>query len=137
MTFEELGVSQELIRGLGELGITQPTRIQEEAIPVLMEGNINFIGQAQTGTGKTAAFGLPILTHIDPDHKAVQALVLTPTRELGQQVAKQLFRFTKYTEKIFTEAVYGGEKIDLQIKRLKRPTHVIVATPGRLLDLVQ
>lgn len=118
------------------MGINTPTRIQEEAIPILSEGTVDFIGQAQTGTGKTAAFGLPLLAQIDPDLKEVQALILAPTRELGQQIAKQLFKFTKYTDKIFTEAVYGGEKIDIQISRLTRPTQIVVATPGRLIDLI-
>lgn len=137
MTFKELGVSNDLIKGLNEMGIINPTKIQEAAIPVLTEGSIDFVGQAQTGTGKTAAFGLPILAQIDPQKEHVQALILSPTRELGQQIAKQLFKFTKYSEKVFTEAVYGGEKIDIQIARLNRPTQIIVATPGRLIDLMK
>lgn len=136
MGFTELGVSNELIKGLEELGIKHPTAIQEAAIPVLTSRDIDFVGQAQTGTGKTAAFGLPILSRIDPSKDHIQALILAPTRELGQQIARQLFKFTKYSHKVFTEAVYGGEKIDIQIARLSRPTHVVVATPGRLLDLL-
>lgn len=136
MGFAELGVPQDIEKGLKELGITSPTKIQAAAIPVLIKQDIDFIGQAQTGTGKTAAFGLPVLTKIDPSKDHIQALILAPTRELGQQIAKQLFKFTKYSEKIFTEAVYGGEKIDIQIGRLRRPTHIVVATPGRLLDLL-
>lgn len=137
MTFKELGVSSDIIKGLNEMGIVTPTKIQEAAIPVLTEGTVDFVGQAQTGTGKTAAFGLPLLAQIDPAQKHVQALILSPTRELGQQIAKQLFKFTKYTDKVFTEAVYGGEKIDIQISRLNRPTQIIVATPGRLIDLMK
>lgn len=137
MTFKELGVSEEIIKGLNEMGIITPTKIQEASIPILTEGDVDFVGQAQTGTGKTAAFGLPLLAQIDPDDKKVQALILAPTRELGQQIARQLFKFTKYTSKVFTEAVYGGEKIDIQIARLNRPTQVVVATPGRLIDLMQ
>ena len=136
MTFKDLGVSEGIIKGLEEMGIITPTKIQEAAIPVLSEGTVDFVGQAQTGTGKTAAFGLPILAQIDPSKDEVQALILAPTRELGQQIAKQLFKYTKYTDKVFTEAVYGGEKIDIQISRLNRPTHIIVATPGRLIDLM-
>ncbi|TPN83495.1 DEAD/DEAH box helicase [Aquimarina algicola] len=136
MTFLELGVPKKLSKGLNEIGITVPTKIQEQAIPILIESEIDFIGKAQTGTGKTAAFGIPLLTKIDTTKKHVQGLILAPTRELGQQIAKQLFKFTKYSEKVFTEAVYGGEKIDIQIQRLKRPTHIIVATPGRLIDLM-
>lgn len=136
MGFAELGVSEDIIKGLKELGIQTPTKIQEAAIPVLSGQNVDFIGQAQTGTGKTAAFGLPLLSRIDPEKNHIQALILAPTRELGQQIARQLFKFTKYTTKIFTEAVYGGEKIDIQIARLNRPTHIVVATPGRLIDLL-
>ncbi|WP_298320692.1 DEAD/DEAH box helicase [uncultured Aquimarina sp.] len=137
MKFSELGVPKDLNKGLKEMGITIPTKIQEQTLPVLINNQIDFIGKAQTGTGKTAAFGIPLLTAIDPKKKEVQALVLAPTRELGQQIAKQLFKFTKYTDKIFTESVYGGEKIERQLSRLKRPTHIIVATPGRLIDLME
>jgi len=137
MTFSDLGIAKDFCKGLKEMGIVAPSKIQEGAIPILLEGNHDFIGKAQTGTGKTAAFGLPLLAQIDPNKSQVQALILAPTRELGQQIAKQLFKFTKYTDTIFTEAVYGGEKIDRQIQRLKRPTHVVVATPGRLIDLME
>lgn len=134
--FEELGISKDLIKGLNELNIIRPTEIQTEVISYLMNNTSDLVGQAQTGTGKTAAFGLPLLNRIKADKKEVQALILCPTRELGQQIAKQLFRYTKYTEKIFVEAVFGGAKIELQINALKRPTHIVVATPGRLIDLV-
>ncbi|KAA1244439.1 DEAD/DEAH box helicase [Aquimarina sp. RZ0] len=137
MTFKELGVPNDLSKGLKEMGITIPSKIQEQAIPILINSKTDFIGKAQTGTGKTAAFGIPLLANIDPVKKEVQALILSPTRELGQQIAKQLFKFTKYTEKIFTESVYGGEKIEIQLSRLKRPTHIVVATPGRLIDLIE
>ena len=137
MTFKELGVSEDIVKGLHEMGIIHPTKIQEAAIPVLTEGTVDFVGQAQTGTGKTAAFGLPILAQIDPAKEEVQALILAPTRELGQQIARQLFKYTKYSDKVFTEAVYGGEKIDIQIARLNRPTQIVVATPGRLIDLMK
>ena len=135
-TFEELGVSKELIRGLEDLKITRPTEIQKKVIPILLAKNTDLVGQAQTGTGKTAAFGLPLLQTIDPKFNHIQALVLCPTRELGQQVAKQLFKYTKFSEKIFTEAVFGGAPIDQQIAALDRPTHIVVATPGRLIDLI-
>lgn len=134
--FEELGVSAAYIKGLNELGIVKPTQIQSEVIPLLMNKNMDLVGQAQTGTGKTAAYGLPLLHKINPTKSAVQGLILCPTRELGQQIAKQLFKFTKYTDKIFTEAVFGGEHITIQMNNLKRPTHIIVATPGRLIDLI-
>jgi len=135
--FNTLGIRPDFVKGLAELNITTPTQIQEQVIPVLLAGDTDLVGQAQTGTGKTAAYGLPVLQNIDPKNNSVQALILCPTRELSQQVAKQLFKFTKYTDKIFTEAVFGGAKIDLQIEALKRPTHIIVATPGRLIDLLE
>lgn len=135
--FEELGIRKDLVKGLLELNIIDPTEIQSEAIPLLLNNDTDLVGQAQTGTGKTAAYGLPLLHRIDASKNEVQGLILCPTRELGQQVAKQLFKFTKYTEKIFTESVYGGERIDKQLNNLKRPTHIIVATPGRLIDLVK
>jgi ATP-dependent RNA helicase DeaD len=134
--FKELGIKSEFIKGLNDLGIINPTEIQRQVIPLLLEDNTDLVGLAQTGTGKTAAFGLPLLHKIDHKKDCIQALILCPTRELGKQVAKQLFRYTKYSEKIFTESVYGGEKIDKQIANLKRTTHIVVATPGRLIDLV-
>lgn len=134
--FADLGVSQNIIKGLNDLNIFKPSDIQKEVIPVLLNNKTDLVGQAQTGTGKTAAFGIPLLEKINPKLPKIQGLILCPTRELGQQVAKQLFRFTKYSDdKIFTEAVYGGAPIDKQITALKRPTHIVVATPGRLIDL--
>lgn len=135
--FADLGIKKDFIKGLSELNIITPSEIQKQVIPLLLAGSCDLVGQAQTGTGKTAAFGLPLLQKINPKSKEVQALILSPTRELGQQIAKQLFKFTKYSDKIFTESVYGGERIEIQIKNLKRPTHIVVATPGRLLDLVR
>ena len=137
-TFSDLGISGPYIKALEEINIVIPTEIQEKAIPALIEKGTDFIGQAQTGTGKTAAYGLPILQGINPDKPNVQALILSPTRELGQQIAKQLFKFTKYIpKKIFIESVYGGAHIDEQIRSLRRPTHIVVATPGRLVDLLE
>ena len=137
-TFLDLGIEQAYVKALKELSIKTPTEIQTQAIPVLLDSATDFIGLAQTGTGKTAAYGLPILHHIDPTNTEIQALVLAPTRELVQQIKKQLFKFTKYTDaKIFAEGIYGGEKIEKQIKALKRTTHIVVATPGRLLDLIE
>ena len=137
-TFQDLGISSQFVKALEENNIHIPTEIQQKAIPFLVNTGTDFIGQAQTGTGKTAAYGLPILSRIDPELQKIQALVICPTRELAQQIAKQLFKFTKYADyKIFTEAVYGGEKIDIQIGKLKRPTHIVVSTPGRLIDLLE
>lgn len=135
--FSDLGVSDTFLKALEENKILSPSEIQIKAIPFLMEKGTDLIAQAQTGTGKTAAFGLPLLQKSDPENKHVQALVLCPTRELAQQIAKQLFRFTKYGPKIFTEAVYGGASMDEQIKALLRPTQIVVATPGRLVDLLE
>lgn len=134
--FEELGINSGFVKGLSELNIIEPTDVQKKVIPVLLAGATDIVVQAQTGTGKTATYGLPLLEQMDLNMNSVQGLVLCPTRELAQQVAKQLFKFTKYSAKIFTEAVYGGEYIDRQIARLRRPTQIIVATPGRLIDLV-
>ncbi len=136
-TFKDLGISEGYLKGLVELGIQTPTDVQTKTIPKLLGKSTDFIGQAQTGTGKTAAFGLPLLAGIDAKNPQIQAVVLAPTRELAKQVQKQLFRFTKYTEKIFSEVVCGGDKIDRQIEALKRPTQVLVATPGRLMDLLR
>ena len=135
--FEELGISKNFVKGLNDLNIFIPTEIQNKVIPILINANTDLVGQAQTGTGKTAAYGLPLLHKVDPGQNKIQGLILCPTRELGQQIAKQLFKFTKYSTKIFTEAVYGGAPIERQINALDRPTHIVVATPGRLIDLVK
>lgn len=137
-TFSELGISDTFIKALEENNITEPTPIQIQAIPFLVQQGTDFIGQAQTGTGKTAAYGLPILQAIYSENPKIQALILAPTRELGQQIAKQLFKFSKYAnKKIFVESITGGKKIDEQIAALKRPTHIVVSTPGRLVDLLE
>lgn len=135
-TFNELGVKDQFIKALKEINIEKPSDIQIKSIPFLLEQGTDFIGQAQTGTGKTVAFGIPLLQRMDTNDSRVQALILTPTRELGQQIAKQLFKLTKFSNKIFIEAVYGGDKIENQIRALSRPTHIVVATPGRLIDLL-
>ena len=137
-SFSKLGVKPEYIKAIAELGIHEPTPVQEKVIPFLLNNTSDLVVQAQTGTGKTAAFGLPLLHQVNPKSEDVQVLILSPTRELGQQIAKQLFKFTKYLPyKIFTEAVFGGEHISKQLSRLERTTHVIVATPGRLIDLLE
>lgn len=136
MTFSNLGINDNIIRALEENKISQPTDIQKQAIPHILQLDSDLVAVAQTGTGKTAAFCLPILQTIDPKLGKVQALVLVPTRELGQQVAREFYLFSKYLSRVFAEAVYGGAPIDDQIQKLKRSTHVVVATPGRLLDLL-
>ncbi|AWW00798.1 DEAD/DEAH box helicase [Arcticibacterium luteifluviistationis] len=135
-SFKQLGVGESYIKALADLKIKKPSEIQQKAIPYLLQNKGDLIGQAPTGTGKTIAFGLPLLHSVSENKKGIQGLVLAPTRELCQQIAKQLFKLTKYGPKIFTEAIYGGEKIEIQIANLKRPTQIVVATPGRLLDLI-
>lgn len=137
-TFESLGLSTNLLKVIEEMGFTTPTPIQEKSIPLLLKGGkTDFIGLAQTGTGKTAAFGLPLIDLVDSDNKATQALIMAPTRELGQQTAKQLVDFSSNYKQLNVEVVYGGAAITNQIKALKRPTQIVVATPGRLLDLIR
>ncbi len=136
-TFESLGIEENLIHSISALGFTTPTPIQEKAIPVLLQGTKDFIGLAQTGTGKTAAFGLPLLQLIKKDDRFPQALIICPTRELCLQIAKDLESFKKSAGQTSITAVYGGTSISMQIRDLKRGTHIIVATPGRLIDLIE
>ncbi len=135
-TFKQLGLSESILKVLTELGFESPTAIQEEAIPQLLSGFQDMIGLAQTGTGKTAAFGLPLLDKINPSDPATQGLILAPTRELGKQIAEQLAIFSKYMDKVNVLAVYGGAPIMNQIKALRKPQQIIIATPGRLIDLI-
>lgn len=136
-TFESLGVQEGLLESISALGFVQPTPIQEQAIPVLLQGTKDFIGLAQTGTGKTAAFGLPVLQLLDAAERHPQALIICPTRELCLQIANDLDAFKKKTKGIHVTAVYGGASIGEQIRELKRGTHIVVATPGRLIDLIE
>ncbi|MFD2920082.1 DEAD/DEAH box helicase [Terrimonas rubra] len=136
-TFESLGVQDGLLESISALGFVQPTPIQEQAIPVLLQGTKDFIGLAQTGTGKTAAFGLPVLQLLDAAERHPQALIICPTRELCLQIANDLDAFKKKTKGIHVTAVYGGASIGEQIRELKRGTHIVVATPGRLIDLIE
>jgi ATP-dependent RNA helicase DeaD len=137
VSFEGLGIEEGLLHSIQSLGFTQPTPIQEKAIPVLLQGTKDFIGLAQTGTGKTAAFGLPLLQLIDKQQKFPQALIICPTRELCVQITKDLNSFKKKSDHISVVAVYGGAPIGLQVKELKRAAHIVVATPGRLIDLIE
>jgi ATP-dependent RNA helicase DeaD len=136
-TFEELGLQENLLKSVGELGFTQPTPIQEKAIPVLLSGTKDLIGLAQTGTGKTAAFGLPLLQLIEPKEKYPQALIICPTRELCMQIVNEIELFKKHMSGIHVVAVYGGSSISMQIRDIRRGVHIIVATPGRLIDLIE
>ena len=135
-TFEELGVSEPVRRAIEEMGFENPMPVQEEVIPYLLGTRNDVIALAQTGTGKTAAFGIPILQRIDTASNETQALILSPTRELCLQIADDLRDFSKYLEGIHIEAVYGGASITQQIHALKKGVHIIVATPGRLIDLM-
>jgi ATP-dependent RNA helicase DeaD len=136
-TFSELGLKPELAQAVAELGFTQPTPIQEQAIPELIQNPRDLIGLARTGTGKTAAFGLPLLHFIDADSKYPQALVLCPTRELCIQITEDLKTFAKHLRGVSILPVYGGSSISLQIKELRRGIQVIVGTPGRLNDMIE
>lgn len=135
MTFEELGLKSEVLKSLEELGFSTPTPIQQEAIPHLLGEESDFVGLAQTGTGKTAAFGLPLVNRIDTTMKVPQGLVICPTRELCLQIAKDIELFSKHLD-INVVAVYGGTDIRMQMKDIKRGANVIIATPGRLCDLI-
>ena len=136
MTFEELGVRDDLLRGIADMGFETPMPVQEKVIPVLLNGDHDLVALAQTGTGKTAAFGLPVLQRIDADNHAPQALVLAPTRELCLQIAGDLADFSKYMPEVVVLPVYGGSSIESQIRALRRGVQIIVATPGRLIDLI-
>jgi ATP-dependent RNA helicase DeaD len=136
-TFKSLGLSEPILKALNDLGFEEPSAIQAQAIPELLGDARDLIGLAQTGTGKTAAFGLPLLERVDPEYPHTQALILAPTRELGQQIAGQLELFGKYQPKVNMLAVYGGAPISNQMRALRnKPQHVIIATPGRLIDLI-
>ncbi|MGE5656266.1 MAG: DEAD/DEAH box helicase [Actinomycetota bacterium] len=142
LSFESLGISEERIRHLETLGFTEPTPIQAQAIPHLLSGR-DVVGQAQTGTGKTAAFSLPILERIDLNQAAVQALILTPTRELALQVTEAIRELSgtpegpiKLGRSLQVLTVYGGQSIERQMQRLKRGVHIVVGTPGRILDML-
>jgi ATP-dependent RNA helicase DeaD len=131
-TFDQLGLSEPLLKAVNEVGYEVPTPIQVQTIPLLLAGR-DVIGQAQTGTGKTAAFALPILQQLNMDHNVVQALVLTPTRELGIQVAEAVFTYGKHLG-VRVIPVYGGQSIQKQFNRLQRGVHIVVGTPGRIMD---
>lgn len=135
LTFKNLGLSEARVQHLEKLGLTTPTTIQTQAIPQLLAGR-DVVGQSQTGTGKTAAFSLPILERIDLNQKEVQALILTPTRELAMQVSEAIREF-KVDRNLWILPVYGGQSIDRQIRRLQQGVHLVVGTPGRVIDLLE
>ncbi len=135
-TFEELGVSEAIRRAISEMGYEQPMPVQEEVIPYLLGVGNDVIALAQTGTGKTAAYGLPVLQKVDPANRATQAVILSPTRELCLQIAGDLKEYSRYIDGLHVLAVYGGSSIESQIRSLRKGAQVIVATPGRLIDLM-
>jgi len=135
--FSAIGITELLQKGLEDLKITIPTDIQQKSIPFLLEQEKDFVGLAKTGTGKTAAFGLPILQLINSDLNTIQALILAPTRELGQQIYRDLESFAKYLPQVSIASICGGIPIKPQIERLTQDTHIVVATPGRLIDLIK
>ncbi|MBS1951080.1 MAG: DEAD-box ATP-dependent RNA helicase DeaD [Cytophagales bacterium] len=135
-SFDALGLSGELVEVIRQMGFENPTPIQEKAIPVLLQGNTDLVGLAQTGTGKTAAFGLPLLELVDANIRSTQALIVAPTRELSVQITNDLERFAKGFKDLNIVTVYGGASISDQIRKVKRGAQVIVATPGRLIDLL-
>jgi len=135
--FSDLGVSKNILKAITEMGIVTPTEIQQKTIPLLMANSTDIVGLAKTGTGKTAAFGLPLLQLVDTQLPTVQAVILVPTRELGQQIFRNLEDYAKYLPEVSIASVCGGIPIKPQIERLATPTHIVVATPGRLIDLLQ
>lgn len=137
MTFKDLNLKDDILSAIAELGFEQPMPIQEKTIPFVLEKNADLVALAQTGTGKTAAFGLPIIQLIDPTKKQIQALVLAPTRELCIQISNDLKKFSKNIKALRIVPVYGGEDIRTQLKQLDSTPQIVVATPGRLIDLIE
>ena len=135
MTFSELGLSNEVLQALSELGFENPTPIQEQVIPQLLLGESDLVGLAQTGTGKTAAFGIPLVERINSGEKSVQGLVICPTRELCLQITKDIRSYSVH-KKLRVTAIYGGASIEQQAREIKKGTHIVVATPGRLIDMI-
>jgi len=136
-TFNELGLSPEVLQGVEPLGFTHPTPVQENIIPLVLETPNDIVGLAQTGTGKTAAFGLPLLEQINPHNRNTQVLILAPTRELCMQITADLQNYAAALNELRIVSVYGGASIEKQIKALKKGAHIIAATPGRMLDLLK
>lgn len=137
ISFEELGIRHDIVSALTDLGFEQPMPVQEKVIPLLLEKNTDIVCLAQTGTGKTAAFGLPLIQKIELNDHHVQSLILCPTRELCVQIAGDLNDYAKNIEKLKVLPVYGGSSMEVQLKALKKGVHIVVATPGRLVDLIE
>jgi len=135
--FSDLGISAPILKSLADLNISEPTEIQEKTIPLLLNNTDDFVGLAKTGTGKTAAFGLPLLQLIAVENKNIQAVILVPTRELGQQIYSNMESYAAYLPEISIAVICGGTPIKPQIERLSETTHIVIATPGRLIDLIK
>lgn len=134
--FEQLGLNESLVRAINDLGFENPSEVQEKAIPLLLEKDTDIVALAQTGTGKTAAFGFPLIQKIDPENRNTQALILSPTRELCLQITNEIKLYSKYVKGLHTVAVYGGASITEQAREVKRGAQIIVATPGRMQDMI-
>ena len=135
--FEQLGLDEPILRAITDMGFETPSEIQQKAIPTLLEDDTDMVALAQTGTGKTAAFGFPLLQLIDTDSRLTQGLILSPTRELCSQIASELKNYAKYLPKVNVVAVYGGASIEEQARSLKKGAQIIVATPGRMQDMIR
>jgi ATP-dependent RNA helicase DeaD len=134
--FQELGLNELLLKAIQDLGFENPSEVQEKAIPLLLQQDTDIVALAQTGTGKTAAFGFPLIQKIDPENRSTQALILSPTRELCLQITNEIKQYSKYVKGLHTVAVYGGASITEQAREVKKGAQVIVATPGRMQDMI-
>ena len=137
LQFSDLGIHKELQARLVDLEISVPTEVQKKVIPFVLERKKDLVALAKTGTGKTAAFGLPLLQLINTEENSVQVVIMAPTRELGQQIHANLTLFASYDPEISVVGLFGGVTLKSQIEALKRTTHIVVATPGRLIDLIE
>jgi Superfamily II DNA and RNA helicases len=135
-SFTSLGLAPHLLQAIDQMGFTSPTDIQQKAIPILLESETDMVALAQTGTGKTAAFGFPLLQKIDISQRKVQGLIIAPTRELCLQITSELKKYAQHMSQVSVVAVYGGASVREQSDQIKRGAHIVVATPGRLIDLI-
>jgi len=135
-SFEALGLQKSLIDAVSDLGFEKPSEVQEKAIPILLESETDLVALAQTGTGKTAAFGFPLIQKIDANSRTTQGLILSPTRELCLQITNEIKLYSKYEKNINVVAIYGGASITDQARQIKRGAQIVVATPGRMKDMI-
>ncbi|MCI5130277.1 MAG: DEAD/DEAH box helicase, partial [Candidatus Electrothrix sp. EH2] len=136
-TFTDIGINNEILQAVSVQGFEEPTPVQAEVIPLMLEQQVDIVSLAQTGTGKTAAFGLPLIQLTNPEDKRTQGLILCPTRELCMQVSRDLENFARFVQGIKVLAIYGGASIEQQMRQLRKGVQIIVATPGRLRDLIR